>query len=71
MDGFVIVLEHDDNQSISYWADSSPTESLEKATFFTDAVTARQASGKLQAQYTDRTVRIAAASKGVQLKTGL
>lgn len=70
MDGYVIVLEHDEgNDSLAYWAGDATTSNLDNVVFFNDIVAARQAAGNLQSQYTDRTVRIASATKGIRLNT--
>jgi hypothetical protein len=68
MDGYVIVLEHDDDSSTpAYWASSATTNNLDDVAFYSDIVAARQAAGTLQNQFTDRTVKIVPASKGIQL----
>ncbi len=72
MDGYVIVLEHDEgNDSSTYWAGDATTSNLDDVAFFSDVVAARQAAGNLQSQFTDRTVRIASATKGIRLNTPL
>lgn len=72
MDGYVIVLEHDEgNHPPAYWASTATTQDLNDVTFFTDIVTARQAAGPLQSQFTDRSIRVVAATKGIYLKTPL
>lgn len=70
MDGYVIVLEHDEaGDTPAYWAGDATTSNLDNVAFFSDVVSARQTAGTLQSQYTDRTVKIAAATKGIVLKT--
>lgn len=72
MDGFVIVLEHDEgNSDPAYWASTATTQNLDDVAFFSDIVSARQAAGPLQSQFTDRTVKIVPATKGIQLHTSL
>lgn len=70
MDGYVIVLQNDEgNDPPTYWAGDATTSNLDNVTFFTDIVAARQSAGNLQTQYTDRTVSIAPATKGITLNT--
>lgn len=72
MDGYVIVLEHDEgNQPPAYWTGSATTGDLNEVTFFSDLVSARQAAGTLQTQFTDRSIRVVPATKGIYLKTPL
>lgn len=70
MDGYVIVLESDEtNNPSAYWAGDATTSNLDDVAFFADIVAARQVAGNLQSQYTDRTVKVTAAIKGIQLNT--
>lgn len=70
MNGYVIVLEHDEgDQPPAYWASTATTQNLDEVTFFSDVVSARQAPGTLQSQYTDRSIRVVSATKGIHLNT--
>lgn len=70
MNGYVIVLESDESSNpASYWAGDAATSELDKSAFFTDITAARQSAGNLQSQYTDKTVRVVKASKGIVIDT--
>lgn len=70
MNGYVIVLEHDEgDQPPAYWANSATTQNLDEVTFFNDVTSARQTAGTLQTQYTDRSIKVVPATKGIYLKT--
>lgn len=67
--GYVLVLEDDDANTLSYWAGSGVTTNLDDVSFFDDIVAARQTAGTIQSQYTGHTVRVSPATKGITLGT--
>ena len=70
MIGYVIVLEHDEgDQPPAYWANTATTQNLDEVTFFSDVVSARQTAGNLQTQFTDRSIKVVSATKGIHLNS--
>lgn len=73
MEGFVIQLESDDENSTQvYWTESETAlEDLNQANLYLTINEARLAAGKIQSSYTDHTVKIVPASKGITLKSNV
>lgn len=67
MKGYVITMTIDGEATTNYWDGSAPIGQVDGALFIDDLATARQTAGSLQAAYTDRSVGVLAANKGIQL----
>lgn len=71
MKGYVITMQVDGDASTTYWDGTVPVQDIDKALFIESLASARQTAGSLQSGYTDRTINVLGANKGIQIDTPL